>query len=318
MIRRFIIPILLLPILFAVAQSPKAEKVAKGSTKVKMRFAKDTIMIGDQIPLEVVIEKELMTEIELPQPRQPQGKGDSKIELMSITSIDTLSRTGRDVTIMARYNVTSFEAGSHTLTGFPILAISGERRDTLYATDTLHLVVNTYDIDTVKMDIADIRSPLQTPLVWAEIKELVLYGALAAALLGVIIYFVVRYVKRKKKVKVPKVIYTPHEAAILALKSLQSEKLPERGRYKEYYSRLTDVVRIYLEARYQIGAMEMTTPQIVDALLGVNTPELTTPMRELFSEADLVKFAKMTTSPEQCDDAYNLAYRYIEDTKEEV
>lgn len=104
--------------------------------------------------------------------------------------------------------------------------------------------------------------------------------------------------------------------AIRALEKLHSRKLWQNGKHKEYYSQLADIVRIYIEQRYGIGAMEMTSDQILDAVRNVNDERLREKLRELFGLADLVKFAKLAPTPEDNEQAYFDAYFYVEETKE--
>lgn len=179
----------------------------------------------------------------------------------------------------------------------------------------MRLVVTTFEIDTAKQQIFDIKRPLNTPLIFDEIKNYVYWGAAIAVALAVIIYLLIKYIRRRRGKGGYRVAIPPHIVAIRALEKLHSRKLWQNGKHKEYYSCLADIVRIYIERRYGIGAMEMTSDQILDAVRGVNDERLREKLRELFSLADLVKFAKMAPSPEDNEQAYFDAYFYVEETK---
>lgn len=287
---------------------------AQQAPSVRSKLATDTIMIGDQITMEIEVEKDIATEILIPQ--FEKGQLTKEIEVLGLPRLDTLERDGRQMKLRLSYLITSFDAGNYILEGFPIVwEKQNEVFDTVYSADKLSLVVQTFDIDTTKQQIADIKPPIQTPLKWVEIKEIVLYSALGAVVLGVIIYFLIRYFKTRKRKELVKPKEPAHITAIRSLEQLIAKKLPEAGLHKEFYTELTDILRTYMNGRYGIWAMEMTTPQIMDAIKEVNDDKQVKKLGELFSLADIVKFAKWRPSVDVCNESYNTAYYYIEETK---
>lgn len=293
---------------------------SRRAPEVHTRFTPDTVMIGDQFYLHLDIDKDLAQEIQLPQ--FDKNRLTPQIEVLGIDRVDTLARNGRRLRVRVTYRLTSFDEGTHTLGGFPVVwsaSVNDARAgkgDTVLAPETMRVTVGTFEIDTAKQQIFDIKRPINTPLVFAEIKEYVYWGIGIAVALAVVIYLLVKYIRKRKGRGAPKRVVPPHVAAIRALEKLHSRKLWQNGRHKEYYSQLADIVRIYMERRYGIGAMEMTSDQILDAIREVNDERLRGKLRELFSLADLVKFAKMAPAPEDNEQAYFDAYFYVEETKE--
>lgn len=110
----------------------------------------------------------------------------------------------------------------------------------------------------------------------------------------------------------------PYEKAMSQLQILRTRQLCEKGREKEYYTELTEILRQYLEGRFGINAMEMTTSQIKRAVYAT-VPEkaATSMMSEILEMADYVKFAKMRPLPEDNDRAFNQATAFVEHTKPE-
>ncbi len=104
--------------------------------------------------------------------------------------------------------------------------------------------------------------------------------------------------------------------AMRQLEVLRNRKLCERGQEKEYYTELTDILRVYLDRRFGINAMEMTTTQIKRA---VRDNEATRPstdqMSRILEMADYVKFAKVRPLPEDNARAFSAALKFVEDTK---
>lgn len=124
----------------------------------------------------------------------------------------------------------------------------------------------------------------------------------------------------KKKVAVPfmpkaKPI-SPYNAAISSLNILRDKHLCENGREKEYYTDLTDILRIYLEGRFGINAMEMTSSQILDTLKKNEEIRHHHDMvKRILEIADYVKFAKVRPLPDDNVKAWNDAHQFVIDTK---
>lgn len=108
----------------------------------------------------------------------------------------------------------------------------------------------------------------------------------------------------------------PYEVAVKSLEALHDEHLCERGQVKEYYTRLTDILRVYLHRRFGINAMEMTSTEIRAA---VRKNQETRPseayMAKILEISDFVKFAKVRPMPEDNERAFRDAMQFVEDTK---
>lgn len=108
----------------------------------------------------------------------------------------------------------------------------------------------------------------------------------------------------------------PYDVAIAKLSRLREEQLCEQGLQKEYYTRLTDILREYLDRRFGINAMEMTSTQIRQALNSskgeIMSKELVEQVLEI---ADFVKFAKAQPLGDDNIKAYEAARKFVEDTK---
>ncbi len=294
----------LLSPLLAVAQPPT----------VTATLSVDTIWIGDQANLDLIIDKDIATEIGVPQPKE--GKLTEKIEVVGNVSLDTLSQKDRRVQLRARYAITSFDMGTYTLSGLPIVIMENQKAtDTIQSLETLHLVVRTFEIDTTKQQIFDIKEPLNTPLQFDEIKELLIWGSIAAVPLAIIIFFVVRWLRNRHKKLYGKPMDPPHVTAIAALIALKHKKLWQQGKIKEYHSAVSTILRYYIEGRYNIGAPEMTTPEIVSALKATLTARELDTLQDVLSLSDLVKFAKWAPEAEQNEEMHDIAYNFIEQTK---
>lgn len=290
-------------------------------TTAKMSLSRDSVMIGDTVSLYIDIAKDMSEEISIPTFKE--NKLTKLIEIIGDRYIDTVSVKGREVNMRLTYTITSFDAGGYVLDSFPILKGLSEPFDTLYARGNDIMNVGTFEIDTTKDNPIDIKPLLQAPYSWAEFKAdltnnwhwiLAIFIALGAGALGVI-----WYLKHRAKVIERAKPLPPHIVALSALDRIHHEKLWQDGKIKEYYSDITDTLRTYLEGRYNIGAMEMTSAEILLSLKVEQTnPKLMTSMKNLFETADLAKFAKAVPDAEDCETAYFDAYYFVEQTKIEV
>lgn len=166
------------------------------------------------------------------------------------------------------------------------------------------------DAEEKGADLYDIRPPEVVP-----VRSWTLLYVLGGLLLGgLLAYGIYRFVKRPRPApalpaKPPEPL---HVRTLAALDELASEGLPEQGRYKEFYFRLSEIVRGYLGERYRFEALESTSGELLDKLRALHTPGL--PMEDLAAfchEADLVKFAKATVGQNECKSALELGYRIV-------
>ena len=284
---------------------------------VHARIVPDSISIGDRFALEVEVEKDLVQVVDFPV--YEQGKMSENLEVVQEFPVDTLGRDGRRITLRKRYLMTTFDEGMYGLGHFPVLYMGKNVVDTLFSADSLFLRVTTFDIDTTTQQIYDIKPPMRAPVKFGEFA-----GYLWAAFwaLQVIIggaYVLMRVLRNREKGQVHAVrkpTEPPHVTAIRELERLNGEKLWQNHRYKLYYTRLTDIVREYIEERFGVNAMEMTTEEIMDALCGrLETERSAAQLRRLLTTADYVKFAKYQPGVEDNEMSYNDAYYFVEDTK---
>jgi hypothetical protein len=165
--------------------------------------------------------------------------------------------------------------------------------------------------------IFDIIKPYKAPVTIGEILPWVLLAVVLAALAwGVVILF--RKFKRSKKE--PEEIINPDPAHIIAfreLEKLKSEQLWHKGEVKLYYSRLTEIMRQYLENRYKVFSLEMTTSETLEELLktGFKKDESYSRLKSVLNGADLVKFAKYKPEPSENERNFNETWQFVDDTR---
>lgn len=153
---------------------------------------------------------------------------------------------------------------------------------------------------------------------WYPVAALVI---LILLLLLLIIYLIRRSQQQKPIIRLsrPQKPLLPHEKALAALEMIKDFEVQNEevdvDMQKQYFTRLTDILRVYLEERYHIPAMEMTTQQILYALDGQDDKAMLGELRHLFRTVDLVKFAKHTAEGTELTVGWLLVQRFIDSTK---
>lgn len=282
--------------------------------RVTARFMPDSIAIGDRFELEVTVDKDQLQLVDFP--AFDEGKLTDHIEIVEELPVDTLSHEGRRVRLGKRYRLTTFEEGVHPVGRFPTLYIDKNIVDTLLSVDSLVLQVGTFEIDTTTMTIRDIKPTMGAPLKLGEISGYLGWILLFLAAVALVVWRIVSLRRNLTILGKPKQVDPPHVAAIKALEILHNQKLWQNNKHKQYYTRLTDILREYLDGRYGIPAMEMTTDETLEELARWEIPaKHFSNLRNLLSMADLVKFAKFLPADDENETAYTHAYYFVENTK---
>ncbi len=283
--------------------------------KIRARLSTDSIMLGDRFQLSIEVDKDMMQVVEFP--AFDNGRLADSIEIVNEGPVDTLSREGRRLKLKRDYLLTCFEPAVYRMGRFPVLYVDKNLVDTLWSEDSLEVTVHTIEIDTTTQQIYDIKPPVATPLRFGEISGYLLRILLGLIVLGAIAYVLIRRLQRKPILGgTPAPDDPPHVAAIKSLEKLHAQKLWQSGKQKQYYTRLTDILRAYMQGRYGFRAMEYTSAEILAKLRDEELPERTRARIEnLLPLSDFVKFAKYVPDAQQNEDAYQDAYYFVEETK---
>jgi len=273
-------------------------------------------MLGDQIKYVLRVESEKGMKIQFP---VFSDTITSELEILNEGEIDTVFVDDSQV-LTRELTVTSFSPGWNTVPPQPFVFTYDAFNDTVY-TAALLLTVLSPDVDTTQA-IKPIKPPINTPLSLQEALPWVLIIFGIAGLISLLAYLIWRYGKKKKDPMafVRKPQEPAHILAFRELDRLQEEELPKKGMVKEYYSRLTDIIRLYITRQYDIHAMESTTREILEAFNAYDSQggKLSDMLEDLLMLADLVKFAKEDPLMNEIEDDMKNAREFVEITRTEV
>jgi hypothetical protein len=190
----------------------------------------------------------------------------------------------------------------------------GAIKDSLL-TEPLVLTVNTIPIKDPKK-IYDIKGVMAMPLTFAEIVPYLISGLVLILIIVLIIYIRNRLKHNKPLFFLQKPKDPAHVIAFRELEKLRNEKLWQQGQVKQYHTRVTDIIRVYIEDRFNILAMESTSDEILNDLKKVeiiDAKELNS-LKQLFELADLAKFAKAEPLPDENENSWRYAYDFVVNT----
>ena len=239
------------------------------------------------------------------------------VEVAQRLQADTIDLGNNREQINRDIIVQSFDSGMYVIPAFKYVV----GKDT-FLSNTMTLKVLPVKVDTLTT-INDLKPVEEPPFFFSDYlpEFLVKYWWLILLIILLISGGIYAYFKWFKKgevpfVKKPEVVIPPYDEAIMKLTQLKSEKLWEAGQDKEYYTRLTDILRNYLDRRFGINAMEMTSGQIMDVLRkNEETLAVNEQLNKILEMADFVKFAKMRPLPEDNEVAYQRAVNFVNETK---
>ena len=284
--------------------------------KLNTALERDSIWLGDQIKLLIVVEQPAGTKVEFPQ--MPDSI--QKIEILNKSKIDTSKLDGARIQLKQTYLITCFDSGAHYIPSFYFKVQRALNVDSLKSND-LTLFVKLPPVD-FKKGPADIKKPFSAPITLKEIAPWLLGIILVGALVFLVIYAISRRNKKRPLFqRPPKPKLPPHVIALQELDKLKNEELWQHEKVKDYYTRLTDIVRIYIEDRFSITAMEQTTFEILTSFKAKESQIDAKPVKELkeiLEMADLVKFAKFTPLPDENHHMLSNAYLFVKETTVEV
>lgn len=274
-----------------------------------------SIYIGDQVNYTVTVEQPAGLVLGL-KPLKDTLAG--RVEIIAGPETDTLILPGDRLRYTGRYVVTSFDSGRYEIPPY-YAELSDRNGIKRYYSDYSFLEVMRVKIapQDTSAAIFDIIDPYRAPVTIGELLPWILLAIVAAAAVwGAVMLFR----KLRKTKTAPEIIINPDPAHVIAfreLEQLKNEQLWQKGEIKMYYSRLTEILRRYLENRYQVYSMEMTTAETLEVLVrnGFRRDEQYSKLKSVLTGADLVKFAKYKPEPYENDQYYTDAWNFVDATR---
>lgn len=280
-------------------------------TLIDVAIDSAAILIGEQTVLHLTVTADKERPVQIVIPNDTLMKG---VEVLSLSKPDSSVIENDRLLIKQDVLITSFDSSLYLLPPLKVI----DETDTVYS-NQVALKVSTVPVNTDKPEeFYDIKNVWKPPFVWADYYPII-YGVLLGLFLICVVAYLIKRIRNKKslipfKKEEPKL--PPHEQAIRELDEIKLQKLWQQGRNKEYYTLITDTLRKYIEERFGIAAMEMTSGEILDRIRQEEDADsVSASLTQILRLADFVKFAKMHPLPDENELSLMNAYLFVNQTK---
>jgi hypothetical protein len=284
-------------------------KAEKGPVKLFVRVTPREPRLSDLVDMEVTVESQ--PDVEIKPPAFGQAVGDFIVRDYTERPVESGAGNVRRF----HYQLEPAHAGKHLIRSVSIEFVdkrpSSERRGEPVLIETDPLEVNvTSELGGEAPSLANLE-PMVGP---RPVPQTVAVGWLVGAALAVVLAIVALIAFRRRKrrpIEPPR--RTAEEIAQEALALLLAENLPARGLVKEFYLRLTGIVRQYVEDTTGLRAPEQTTEEFLRDMRSrsVFPRERSARLAEFLEAADLVKYAGQRPEEDQIDQAVARAHEFV-------
>ncbi len=309
--RRRIGLILVSILLFASGLQAKEYFYSEDGVSVKIEVDREEITLAETLGLEITVKYPDGVEVELPQVE------DSNDYIVIGSEEDRRLDVNEDKLVYSvMYRLEPLTEGLMKIGGFGFSFVDGNEPVTVETEAIEVKVVKTIDPNdpNVIANASEIEPVAMPPF---EAK----WWMFGPIFLVLVLIMVLAYLQKKKSRSIGKleVVLPAHEIALRQLQELMNENLIAAGKIKLFYERLSNILRNYIEARFDINAPDQTTEEFLNELSVSRTldDEDKKSLGEFLKQCDLVKFAKHTPEQKDVDDSVGLAVDFIEKTKVE-
>jgi hypothetical protein len=253
-------------------------------TQVSLSATDHSATIGDRIRINIIAKTSLdIDAISLDIPKKD-------FELISQEALP--ERKSKNYAVFeTRLVLSFFSTGDFTIGPFEVKLMKNNRIRETKKTNSLEIRIRSV-LEKGDRDIKDLKTPIPLRGNPFYILKYVLFFLLALILIGILIFFLRRR-KQRRSLK-SETILSPLEELQAAISELKEKQWFEKGRFKPFFIRLTDIIKHYLYREYGFNAEDFTSSETLSSLEKRDTdPRLLENLESLFTIADLVKFAKV-------------------------
>jgi len=282
---------------------------------VEANVDKNKATVGEPIFYRLTIVYDQEYHVELP----AQGSNLGEFEIKDYTRKDPVKLEDDRMELVYEFEIAGYTAGIHKIHPLDVLYWKRDDEQDTIATREISIEIESLVGENAE-DIQDIKDPFEVPYPYLKLGLII--GGIVVSILFLVLLsaFIIRKIRRKtdtdqNAIKV--ISEPPHIIALRELDELGLKKLFEKGLIKEYYIELSEIIRRYIEHRFNISTMERTTYEIIRDLNRADIiREQLNEISDFLYASDLVKFAKVRPDTETCKSDFVIARKIIETTME--
>ena len=270
------------------------------------------IFVGQQAHVTLTATAKENAKVEFPQ-FKPTEYITPGVEVLDRQELEQQPQDNGFVSRSMVYTMTSFD---DTLYYLPPMTVKIDGKP--YKSKSLALKVLTFEVDTLHADqFFGPKDVQDNPFQWSDWSLPFWLSVVMLVLLAITYYLYLRLRDNKPIISHIRIVkrLLPHQKAMKEIEQIKADKMVSSENSKEYYTKLTDTLRKYIEERYGFNAMEMTSSEIIEKLMASQDQKALNELRQLFTTADLVKFAKYSTLINENDANLVNAIDFINQTK---
>jgi len=200
-----------------------------------------------------------------------------------------------------------FQPGRQTLPGLRFTVSFGDQGDTLTG-DTVSVTIASVLPDSMK-DVNGLKPAETFPNYWLWLIPAILALVAVLAWLGWKLY---RRLKRLHEAVPPPL--PAWEEALGALDRLPWREWLAEGQFKRLYYALSEILKRYLERRFEFDAVEQTTTELLASMRAHKLP-MRDEITRFFARCDLVKYAKTVPPADEVEQALEQLRDFVVRTK---
>ena len=291
--------------------------------KINISAALDStkIRIGEQVKLDLYVSySDKQNNLKIQWPNIADTITD-KIEVISVSVIDTTSPDKSNPDIIQQHQqitISAYDSGYFAIPGFKFF-INNDSTNAFYS-QSLFLEVHTVPTDSSITKTKDIKPPFAEAFNWKWYSKYFYWGFSLLVIIILIVLITIYFTKKNKivvlKSEKPKI--PAHIIALQSLEKIKNEQIWKEEKTKEYYSSISDTIRLYIEERFKVNALESTTAEIMKAFRSqVVDKESKDKLQQLLMLSDLVKFAKQFPIISEHTFTLQNAFDFVNETKRE-
>lgn len=285
------------------------KEYSKGEFSVVMRLSGESVGVSDLLIMEIEAVSKQGYEVEMPSVADAL----SQLEIRDWRQFD--DRLGENDSIV-RTRRCRLE---------PLVPGTGSVGELTVKFEQDGEVAETIITEAVEVEITSLLEELGTELVIEDIEDVVSVranmvmwwvggGCAVLVIAGVVLW---RLLRPKREAEIARIFRPAHAIAYDILRHLKEDKLVEAGRIQEFYERLSDCLRHYIEHRFRLRAPERTTEEFLAELKNEEAlaSEYRNDLKRFLEHCDLVKFARFDPSAEQIEQTLQMVQEFVDKTR---